>query len=55
TSVREQYLSSVLPMHRQFVAPSEAEADVIIPRGGHNEVAVDMLVSYLCFVAGLDR
>ncbi len=54
TSVREQYLSTVLPMHRKYVEPSEAKADVVIPQGGHNKVAVDMLVSYLCLVAGLD-
>lgn len=53
-SVREQYLSTVLPMHRKYVAPSVAKADIIIPRGGHNKAAVEMLVSYLRSVTGIE-
>jgi uridine kinase len=44
-SVIQQYLSSVRPMHLKFVAPSKRYADVIIPEGGHNKVAIDMVVS----------
>ncbi len=44
-SVIEQYEQSVRPMHLQFVEPSKRYADVIIPEGGHNVVAVDLLVT----------
>jgi len=44
-SVIEQYLEMVRPMHQQFVEPSKKYADVIIPEGGHNEVAMDILVT----------
>ena len=43
--ILEQYLSTVQPMHLQFVEPSKRYADVIVPRGGHNEVAIEMLVA----------
>ena len=43
--ILNQYLSSVRPMHLQFVEPSKRYADVIVPRGGHNEVAVEMIVA----------
>src|SRR5258705_9189887 len=41
----EQYLSTVQPMHQQFVEPSKRYADVIVPRGGHNAIAIDMIVA----------
>ena len=41
----EQYLTTVQPMHLQFVEPSKRYADVIIPGGGHNTVAVEMIVA----------
>jgi uridine kinase len=41
----EQYLATVQPMHLQFVEPSKRYADVIIPRGGHNAVATEMIVA----------
>ena len=41
----EQYLSTVQPMHLQFVEPSKRYADVIVPRGGHNAVAIEMIVA----------
>lgn len=44
-SVLEQYLSTVQPMHLQFVEPSKRYADVIVPRGGGNTVALDMLLA----------
>jgi uridine kinase len=43
--VIEQYLSTVQPMHLQFVEPSKRYADVIVPRGGHNTVAIEMIVA----------
>ncbi len=42
-SVIEQYLSSVRPMHLQFVEPTKRYADLIIPEGGANVVAIDLL------------
>jgi uridine kinase len=44
-SVIAQYLSTVRPMHLEFVEPSKRYADVIIPEGGLNEVAMDMVVA----------
>jgi len=44
-SVVEQYLSTVRPMHLEFVEPSKRYADVIIPRGGLNSIAIDMVVA----------
>jgi uridine kinase len=44
-SVLDQYLSSVQPMHLQFVEPSKRYADVIVPRGGSNTVAIEMIVA----------
>jgi uridine kinase len=44
-SVLEQYLATVQPMHLQFVEPSKRYADVIVPRGGGNTVALDMLLA----------
>jgi uridine kinase len=42
-SVVRQYLESVRPMHLQFVDPAKRFADVIIPEGGHNKVAIDLV------------
>ena len=44
-SVVDQYLASVRPMHLEFVEPSKRWADVIIPEGGFNTVALDMVIS----------
>src|SRR4051812_30452949 len=44
-SVERQYLSSVRPMHLEFVEPSKRYADLIIPEGSQNEVALDLVVS----------
>jgi len=46
-SVIEQYQSTVKPMHLEFVEPSKRYADVILPQGGHNTVAVEMLLSLI--------
>ena len=43
-SVVEQYLATVKPMHEMYVEPSKRNADIIIPEGGHNLVAMDMLI-----------
>lgn len=42
-SVIGQYLTTVRPMHMQFVEPSKRYADVIIPEGGHNLVSIDLI------------
>jgi len=44
-SVVEQYLTTVRPMHLEFVEPSKRWADVIIPEGGFNTVALDLVIS----------
>jgi uridine kinase len=47
SSVIEQYLGTVKPMHLEFVEPSKRYADIIIPLGGHNTVAIDMLLTLI--------
>ena len=44
-SVTQQYLKTVRPMHIQFVEPTKQFADIIIPRGGKNEIAMDILIA----------
>jgi len=44
-SVVEQYLTVVRPMHLQFVLPSKRYAHLIIPEGGHNKVAIDLIAT----------
>ena len=46
-SVIDQYLATVKPMHLEFVEPSKRYADVIIPQGGHNPVAIDLLLTLI--------
>jgi uridine kinase len=46
-SVREQYYKTVRPMHLQFVEPSKRWADLIIPEGGENHIAVDLILGKL--------
>jgi len=43
--ILDQYLFTVQPMHLEFVEPSKRYADVIVPRGGHNPVAIEMIVA----------
>ena len=43
--VLDQYLTTVQPMHLQFVEPTKRYADVIVPRGGHNAIAIEMIVA----------
>jgi len=51
-SVIDQYQSTVKPMHLEFVEPSKRYADVIVPLGGHDTVAVDLLLTLIRSVAG---
>ena len=51
-SVVEQYLSTVRPMHMEFVEPSKRHADVIIPEGGHNEVGIDLVIQKIRSLVG---
>lgn len=44
-SVIKQYLTTVRPMHLQFVEPSKRYADIIVPEGGKNEVAINILTN----------
>lgn len=44
-SIREQYYKTVRPMHLQFVEPSKRWADLIIPEGGNNQVALDLITA----------
>ena len=46
-SVRDQYYRTVGPSYEEFVAPSRTHADLVVPRGGHNPAAVDVIVSYV--------
>jgi uridine kinase len=43
--ILEQYVNTVRPMHLQFIEPSKRWADVIVPRGGHNKVAIEMILA----------
>ena len=44
-SVIDQYLKMVRPMHMEFTEPTKRYADIIIPEGGHNYVAIDILMA----------
>ena len=44
-SVIDQYLQTVKPMYHQFIEPSKRYADIIVPEGGENQVAIDLLVT----------
>ena len=46
-SIKNQYLTTVKPMYLEFCEPSKRYADIIIPRGGENKVAIDMVISKL--------
>ena len=46
-SILSQYRDTVKPMHEQFVEPSKKYADIIIPEGGRNVVAISILKHYL--------
>lgn len=46
-SVINQYYETVRPMHKEFVEPSKRNADVIVPEGGYNRIAIDMITSHI--------
>ena len=46
-SVLSQYQDTVRPMHEQFVEPTKAYADIIIPRGGENHIGISILKCFL--------
>ena len=54
-SILEQYRRTVRPMHLEFVEPSKRHADVIIPRGGQNQVAIDMVLARVQSLLDLDQ
>ena len=43
-SVIDQYLKTVKPMHDEFVEPSKRKADIIVPEGGQNIIAINMII-----------
>ncbi|MDR0660581.1 MAG: uridine kinase [Prevotellaceae bacterium] len=45
--VLERYEKTVKPMHLQFIDPTKRYADIIVPQGGHNEVAIDILRTFI--------
>ena len=47
TSVVEQYLSTVRPMHNKFVEGTKLYADAIVPHGGKNKATIELVTSYL--------
>ena len=49
-SILSQYERTVRPMHLEFVEPSKRKADVIIPHGGHNRVAIDMVLANIAML-----
>ncbi len=54
-SVVDQYYKTVRPMNTQFVEPTKRFADIIIPEGGHNRVAIDILTTKIAALLGEDR
>lgn len=46
-SVINQYLNTVKPMHEQYVEPSKKNANIIVPKGGHNQVAMEMISNHI--------
>jgi uridine kinase len=51
-SVVDQYKATVRPMHLDFVEPSKRYADLIIPEGGFNQIAIDMVVARINAMLG---
>jgi len=51
-SVEKQYLGSVRPMHLEFVEPSKRYADLIVPEGAENQVALDLVVARVAAMLG---
>lgn len=53
-SVIEQYTTTVRPMHLEFVEPTKRYADLIVPEGGYNRVAIDMIVTQIRSISRAD-
>jgi uridine kinase len=51
-SIITQYMTTVRPMHLQFVEPSKRYADIIIPEGGYNEVGIDLIIEKIKVILG---
>ncbi len=49
-SVIDQYISSVKPAHEQFIEPFKKYADIVIPEGGYNAVAIDIMTSKIKYI-----
>lgn len=49
-SVVNQYLDVVKPMHHQFIEPTKRYADIIVPEGGYNQVAIDLLTTKIASI-----
>ena len=54
-SVVSQYMDTVRPMHEQFIEPSKRYADIIIPEGGHNMVAIDLLTTKITSIITFEK
>ncbi len=52
-SVIKQYMDVVKPMHNEFIEPTKRYADIIIPEGGYNKVAIDIMVAKIKSILGL--
>lgn len=46
-TVMQRYLDTVRPMHDQFIEPMKRFADIIVPKGGHNKVAINMVINFI--------
>ncbi len=46
-TVMLRYLETVRPMHEQFIEPTKNYADIIVPKGGHNRVAINMMINFI--------
>lgn len=46
-TVMNRYLETVRPMHDQFIEPMKRFADIIVPKGGHNKVAINMVINFI--------
>ena len=53
--VIDRYTKTVKPMYLQFIAPSKRYADIIVPEGGHNKIAINVLLSGIRRMAAKDR
>lgn len=54
-SIIDQYLDVVRPMHNQFIEPTKRYADIIVPEGGQNEVAIDLIVTKIKSIVEIDK